>query len=405
MTPEKDQFREKWGEIMNSKKHHKFAAGISFLILFALMIVPVPANAGTSDNDPASGSAPVEARTIPDNRFGQVTGQGDELTPEKKKAIVKRVATEFRDKYVFAGMGEKMANYIERQEVQGIYDSLAAVKPFCAKLTSDLREISKDKHLFVFQSPEEAKEVAARNNLPPPEEIVRINESYLKGERRGNFGFGKIEILEGNVGYVDIDWFSSEDEACEKVIGLMSYLSDTEAIIFDLRDNGGGGGNAGSLLMSYFFDGEKVPFAGVYWRSTNQTEQSWSAAYVPGKRLPDVDVYILTNSKTFSAAEDFCYSLQALRRAVIVGERTKGGAHPVDVVIIDGDILAQISIGNSVHPLTGSNWETNGVIPDIEAASENSLQVAYRKALEQILEKTSDPEDKEEIRTILTKQK
>ena len=130
MTPEKDQFREKWGEIMNSKKHHKFAAGISFLILFALMIVPVPANAGTSDNDPASGSAPVEARTIPDNRFGQVTGQGDELTPEKKKAIVKRVATEFRDKYVFADMGEKMANYIERQEVQGIYDSLAAVKPF-----------------------------------------------------------------------------------------------------------------------------------------------------------------------------------------------------------------------------------------------------------------------------------
>ncbi len=334
-----------------------------------------------------------------------VFGQSDDLTAEKKEAIVKRVAAEFREKYVFAEMGEKMAQYLERQQAQGIYDNLTEVKAFCAKLTSDLREVSKDRHLFVFQSPEEAKQVAAQKALLPPEEIRKINEALSKIERRGNFGFGNIEIMEGNIGYVDINWCSTSAEACEKVIALMSYLSDTEAIIIDLRDNGGGGGPAADLLMSYFFGEEKVPFTGVYLRSTNQIEQSWSAAFVPGNRLPDIDVYVLVNSKTFSAAEDFSYSLQALRRAVIVGERTKGGAHPVDVVIIDGDILAQISIGNAVNPVTRTNWETNGVQPDIKTASEDALRAAYRKALERILEKTQDPEYKKDLQLILAKQK
>lgn len=344
-------------------------------------------------------------RTIPKNRLELSIGQSDNLTPEKKEAIVKRVAAEFREKYVFAEMGEKMAQYLERQQAQGIYDNLTEVKAFCAKLTSDLREVSKDRHLFVFQSPEEAKQVAAQKALLPPEEIRKINEALSKIERRGNFGFGNIEIMEGNIGYVDINWCSTSAEACEKVIALMSYLSDTEAIIIDLRDNGGGGGPAADLLMSYFFGEEKVPFTGVYLRSTNQIEQSWSAAFVPGNRLPDIDVYVLVNSKTFSAAEDFSYSLQALRRAVIVGERTKGGAHPVDVVIIDGDILAQISIGNAVNPVTRTNWETNGVQPDIKTASEDALRAAYRKALERILEKTQDPEYKKDLQLILAKQK
>jgi hypothetical protein len=267
--------------------------------MFAPMIVPASANTGTSDIHPAPASASFDTGTIPDNLFGQKTGQGDELAPEKKKAIVKRVAAELRDKYVFADGGENMAKFIEQQQALGVYDSLIEAKAFCAQLTSDLRAVSKDKHLFVFQSPEEAKEVAARNNLLSPEEIIKINEACEKIERRGNFGFENINILDGNIGYVDINWFSGSSGACEKVIGLMSYLSDTEAIIIDLRDNGGGGGSALPLLMSYFFGGQQeVPFTGGYLRRINQIKQSWSAGYVPGKRLPDVDLYLLSNSRT-----------------------------------------------------------------------------------------------------------
>lgn len=322
-----------------------------------------------------------------------------------KEQVVNKVASIIQEKYVFADIGEKMAKHIRQQHKKGEYNSFSEVKPFCKKLTSDLREISNDKHIFVFFSPEEAREVAARNNLLPPEEISKINEYYHKQDTRGNFGFEKIEILDGNVGYVNLNWFSSSPKACKKVVGLMSFLSDADAIIIDLRDNGGGGGSAGRLLMSYFFGDEKVPFTGVYLREANKTEQSWSAAYVSGKRLPDVDLYILTNSRTFSAAEDFCYSLQALKRAVIIGENTKGGAHPVDVIIVKGDILTQVSIGNSVNPITGTNWEANGVKPDIEASSENALNIAHTIALKKIIEKTSDTEYKNELKLLLTKLK
>jgi len=314
-----------------------------------------------------------------------------------KEEVVNKVADFMKDYYVFAEVGEKMGGYIKTKHSNGDYDSYTDVKKFCNKVTADLREICHDKHIFVFYSPEEAREVAARNGLLPAEEIEKINKMYFEMDRRANFGFSKVEILDGNIGYLNLNSFSGSDYACETAVGAMRFLSCTDAIIIDLRNNRGGGGGVGSLLASYFFDSEKVPLSGVYLRSTDTIEQSWTLPYVPGKRMPDVDLYILTSSRTFSAAEDFCYSLKHLKRATIIGETTKGGAHPVDVMIIKGNILTQLSIGNSVNPITKSNWEGIGVKPDVEVSAEKALHTAHHIALKNILKKTTNDDLKQEL--------
>ncbi|MGI8691709.1 MAG: S41 family peptidase [Geodermatophilaceae bacterium] len=39
-------------------------------------------------------------------------------------------------------------------------------------------------------------------------------------------------------------------------------------------------------------------------------------------------MYVLTSGATFSGGEALAYDLQQLGRATVVGERTRGGAHP-----------------------------------------------------------------------------
>ena len=322
-----------------------------------------------------------------------------------KKEVVIRVADFMNAYYVFPEIGKKMGEYIKQKHLGGCYDAYTEVKKFCAQLTSDLREVCHDKHIFVFYSPEEAREVAARKGILPEEEIRQINNRYSEMDRRANFGFHKVEVLEGNIGYLKIDYFSDSDEACERAVGAMKFLSGSDAIIIDLRSNGGGGGAVLPLLASYFFGSEKKSLTGVYLRATDSVEQSWTWRYVPGKRCPDLDLYILTSSRTFSAAEDFSYSLKHLKRATIVGENTKGGAHPVDVLIVKGDILTQISIGNSINPITNSNWENTGVKPDIGVPAEKALQAAHLKAVENLLRKANDDPLRGELAQLLKRMK
>lgn len=318
-----------------------------------------------------------------------------------KEEVVNKVADFMKDYYVFAKVGEKMGEYIKKKHSNGDYDSYMDVKEFCRKVTADLREICRDRHIFVFYSPEEAREVAARNNLLSEEEIKKINEMYFEMGRRTNFGFKKMEILDGNIGYLDLRLFVNTDIAGETAVGAMRFLSHSDAIIIDLRNNGGGGDGMPSLLASYFFGSENVQLSGCYFRSTNTIQQSWTLPFVPGKRMSEIDLYILTSSSTFSAAEDFCYSLKHLKRATIIGETTKGGAHPVDVMIVKGSILTQISIGNSVNPITNSNWEEVGVKPDVEVPAEKALETAHLLALKNLLEKTADDALKQELRSLI----
>lgn len=316
------------------------------------------------------------------------------------KEVVLKAADLLKEFYVFPDVGEKMGESIKNKFENGKYDSYTDIKEFCKEVTVDLRDISRDLHIFLFFSPDEALEVTAQKGLLPDDEKKKIVELTLLNNQRKNFGFQKVEVLEGNVGYLKMQYFPSIKDGAETCYGAMRFLSNSDAMIIDLRENGGGD-DLISLLSSYFFPPEKILLSGCFNRASNSIEYQWTMPDIPGKHLPDMDLFILAGPKTFSAAEDFAYSLQQLKRVVVIGESTKGGAHPVDVFIVKGSILMQISIGYSINPITKTNWEGVGVQPDIKVSAEDALHTAYLLALTSLAKKTKDDMVKQELDSLI----
>ena len=321
------------------------------------------------------------------------------IDADTRAEVVNKVAEIMRDIFVFPESGVEMSDFVSKKLAGGEYDEFGEIKPFCSKLTEDLRSICHDKHLFVFYSQEEAVEVRAAKNLLSEADAAKVKAMYKVWYERQNYGFQKVEILKGNIGYLKLDTFPGIRGA-DTCISAMGFLANTNAMIIDLRDNGGGEGFDG-LLSSYFFTAEKVLLGSAKYRDPALNTESWTLPYVPGKRLPEIDLYILTSSRTFSAAEGFTYDLQQLKRAVVVGETTKGGAHPIDVLIVKGDILTQVPIGCSYNPISKKNWEKSGVIPDIVTSDDAALKTAHITALEKVIGKIGDEEYKKQLSKVL----
>jgi C-terminal processing protease CtpA/Prc len=111
----------------------------------------------------------------------------------------------------------------------------------------------------------------------------------------------------------------------------------------------------------------------------------WTRPEGPGPRLPDTPLFVLCSARTFSAGEEFAYDLQALRRATIVGETSRGGANPGRVHRLDEHFAAFIPDARAINPVTGDNWEGRGVRPDVACAADQALGRAHRLALEALL--------------------
>ena len=188
-------------------------------------------------------------------------------------------------------------------------------------------------------------------------------------------------MLAGNVGYVKFNMFADPKLCAPTAIAAMSFLANANAVVFDLRENGGGHPAMVALISSYLF-AEPTHLNSLWERKDDKTEQYWTLSYVPGKRLVDQPVYVLTSSRTFSAAEEFSYNLQQLGRARIVGEKTGGGAHPVSGHRIDGRFSVMVPYARAINPITKTNWEGVGVIPDVESPAAEALDRALQLARE-----------------------
>ncbi|MEW6051208.1 MAG: S41 family peptidase [Candidatus Zixiibacteriota bacterium] len=207
----------------------------------------------------------------------------------------------------------------------------------------------------------------------------------------------KLERLPGNIGYLDLRQFVGAEFAGQTAVNAMGFLANTDAIIFDLRQNGGGDPSMIQLLTSYLLK-EPTHLNSFYIRQTDSIAQFWSAAWVPGQRLEKADVYVLTSSFTFSGAEEFTYNLKNLKRATIIGETTGGGAHPVEEHFFPSlHFGARIPFGRAINPISGTNWEGTGVKPDIEIPADKALVVAQQTALKKLLEKASSEDQKREM--------
>ena len=170
----------------------------------------------------------------------------------------------------------------------------------------------------------------------------------------------------------------------------MNFISNCKAVIFDLRKNGGCYPQVVQYIVSHFFNIEPVHLNDLYYREGNRTESFWTLKDIEGKRMPEVPLYILTGKNTFSGAEEFAYDMKSLKRAVIVGESTGGGANPGQFLAINSDFVTFLPMGRAINPITGTNWEGTGVEPDVEVRSENALNKAHLLAIQTLAEKSAD---------------
>jgi Peptidase family S41/N-terminal domain of Peptidase_S41 in eukaryotic IRBP len=320
----------------------------------------------TMPDDPALTSAPLSAREIVETTLGLL-----------------------RASYVFPDRAEQAATAIEARLAAGEYDDLDEAA-LTERLTAQLDEICADKHLRVRTMP--PRSARSRRDRPGPGRPAREHPGAPGApDRPGhplNYGIFRVERLGGNVGYIDLHAVAPPEEAGPAITAAMELVKGTYALIIDLRQNHGGSPHGVAFWCSYLFPDADTHLGDIYRADTGETTQFWSLAYVPGTRYLDRPVYLLTSHETFSGGEDLCYTLQAQGRAEVIGETTGGGAHPTRTIPISETVAVSVPFARSVNPVTGTNWQGTGVVPDTAAPAAEAYDVAYGRALRHVLSVT-----------------
>lgn len=307
--------------------------------------------------------------------------------------VIDGVLDELMNLYVFPEVAVEMAERVRHRRRSGEYDAITSARALATTLTLHLREVSRDKHLTLDFSPDVVPPSPTEPRLGPSQDEL---ERQRRAMSRLNFGFERVERLAGNIGYLDLRAFVPPALMGDTAAAAMGFLGNTEALIIDLRENDGGSPEAVILLASYLFD-HPVRMNDIYARPSDETRQFWTLPYVPGPRFVGKDVYVLTSSRTFSAAEDFTYGLKNQKRVTIIGETTRGGAHPVGPRRISDHFVLRVPMARSISPITHTDWEGTGVVPDIQVPAARALTTAHLMALETQKTRVADGPVKAEL--------
>jgi peptidase S41-like protein len=293
--------------------------------------------------------------------------------------VIDEASAKLNEYYVFPETAKKMAEAVKAQLKSGAYDSINDGEDFAAKLTDDLRAVSNDKHLGVnFSAQMLPKREPGTNPAPDPAAQARRRAQM----ERNNCAFEKVEWLPSNIGYLKFNGFADPEICGPTVTAAMNFLAHVDALIIDLRNNGGGSPDMVAYVCSSLF-AERTHLNDLYNRKEDKTTEYWTKD-VPGPRLTKQPVFVLTSKRTFSGAEEFAYNLKNLKRATIIGETTGGGAHPVSGHRIDDHFTIGVPNARAINPITKTNWEGTGVEPEIKVPASEALEVAKKMAAEQI---------------------
>lgn len=317
--------------------------------------------------------------------FAQMAGASNQadmtVTAAVRHQLIANLINEVNISYVFPEMAKKVDASLREQQKRGVYDRITSAQQLSEALTQELQATTKDRHLRVTYS-EEVIPVRGPNTEPSPDEVA----SNLAMMQSGNFGVKKIERLKFNIGYLELVGFAPAKDAADTLAAAMRVLAHTDALIIDLRNNGGGDAATVTLLASYLLD-QRTRLNDFYYREGNRIEQRWSSDAIPGLRFGEKkNVYVLTSKDTFSAAEDFTYALKNLKRVTVVGETTGGGANPGDDRRLLPNFSVFVPLGRSVSPVTKSNWEGVGVTPDVSVCADDALRTAQVAILKKMAE-------------------
>jgi len=248
---------------------------------------------------------------------------------DTRAAIVDSLTSAIDSIYVLEGPAREIVAGLRKNLADGKYDDITDPAEFAHRLYQDAQAINHDGHFRIGAMPPLDPSVAEANRDEDPEDVERRK----KRRKAMNYGFKKAEILQGGIGYLRFDRFSHGDDAFAAAAAGMNFLGNCNALIIDLRENGGGAASMIRFICGYLFE-ENTHLVNWDIRAEKKTVQSYSADYVPGKRILEQPVYILTSDHTFSAAEEFTFDLKNLERATVAGDTTGGEAIPLPVMFL-----------------------------------------------------------------------
>ena len=323
------------------------------------------------------------------NALAQTPAAPPPLDAASRRAVVDSVTVQVERLYVDADTGRMIADVLRANRRAGVYDTIGDARRFGARVTADLRSVNNDLHLALVYAP--------NGGISP------FSQAMASAERQRHYAFGKLDVLPGNVGYMELTGFAAAPEASDVLVAALRYLETTDALIIDVRRNNGGSPALANLIVSHFMGPDPVATVTSRVRGLEpgsiRTATQYTLATVPGPRRPDVPLYVLTSRGTVSAGEWFTFTLQNLQRATVVGERTAGAGHNVTFVPSGSGFTTTISYSRVADARTGKEWEQVGVQPDIAVEPTQALDAAHIAALDAIAPTvTSDARRRELLR-------
>lgn len=299
------------------------------------------------------------------------------LTRGEIEALVENICQLMTDHYVYPDVAEKICAELRSHLHEGEYD-VPTYKEFAERLSRDLKSVNQDLHLNVWSIPPDRNSQKTEKDDPIARQLHVIRENAAR-----SYSFKKAEILEGNIGYLELTKFETIPEPrLERMMdGAMDFLSNCSALILDLRRNTGGNQRGIQRFMSYFFN-NAIPITGQYTRESGGIREYSTLKNFSRRSLAEIPLFVLVSPKTVSGPEQVAYDLQIEKRAVIIGEKTAGAANPSYFYRIKEKLLVCIPYGYAVHPKTKSNWEGTGVTPDVIVPADTALTTALELARE-----------------------
>ncbi|MFD3873064.1 S41 family peptidase [Streptomyces sp. NPDC058623] len=273
--------------------------------------------------------------------------------------------------YVFPEIAQELADLLRRRLAEGTYD-VDDAEQLARLVTADMQSLNGDKHLRLKHHVDQV----------PPKRGAASLDAMRRDFDTSLGGVPRVELLDGGVAVVELaPMLFPLEWAAEPLGAVLTLASRAAALIIDLRANRGGDPDTVAFVCSYLLD-ERTHLNTMHWQGDRRSEQSWSLPHVPGARFGgSKPLYVLCSESTFSAAEELAYDLQQLGRAVVVGERTRGGAHPCQGWAVHPHLEATVPVGRAVNPVSHTNWEGTGVQPDVPCAAADSLAEAHALAL------------------------